>query len=149
MLKLLLSTLLLSYAFFVNSENVTTTVSKFTYKSCGDSTDLAQNIQIITDPQLPQTDYTLFLDYDLSKEVDGGTSNYKVNLNGIPMAPYSDDLCTEVSKSNITCPIFAGHIASQSQGNIPSGVSGKILLTNEWSNNDGERILCLQFTIVI
>lgn len=61
-------------------------VSQFTYKSCGDTNDIAQNLVLNVDPQLPQTDYTLFLDADMSREVTQGSSNYKVTLNGLPVS---------------------------------------------------------------
>ena len=126
------------------------TVSQFTYKSCGDTNDIAQNVVLNVDPQLPQTDYTLFLDADMSREVTQGTSYYKVTLNGIPVSTPTNDLCTEISNSNITCPLYQGHLAMQSKGTIPSGVSGKIVITNDWvDTTSNQRVLCMQFTIRI
>ena len=130
-------------------KNNLTTVTSFSYKSCGTSTDLAQNLQMSVDPQLPQTDYTFYLDYDLSKDITCGVSQYDINLNGIPFQPSKEVLCDEIAKSNITCPIKAGHIESQSKGSVPNGISGKAVIKNQWFNENSERILCIEFTMKI
>ena len=125
------------------------TVSSFTYKSCGTSSDIAQNLKLDVSPVLPQTDYTLFLNTDLSKEVTGGTSKYSISFNGIPFSPTTNDLCEEIANSNTTCPLYVGNYASQSKGPIPSGVSGKVIIKNEWFNTESERILCMEYTIKV
>jgi len=125
------------------------TVSSFTYKSCGTSSDIAQNLKLDVSPVLPQTDYTLFLNTDLSKEVTGGTSKYSISFNGIPFSPTTNDLCEEIANSNTTCPLYVGNYASQSKGTIPSGVSGKVIIKNEWFNTESERILCMEYTIKV
>jgi hypothetical protein len=125
------------------------TVSSFTYKSCGTSSDIAQNLKLDVSPVLPQTDYTLFLNTDLSKEVTGGTSKYSISFNGIPFSPTTNDLCEEIANSNTTCPLYVGNYASQSKGTIPSGVSGKVIIKNEWFNTKSERILCMEYTIKV
>ncbi len=124
-------------------------VSSFTLKSCGDLTDIAQNVQLDIDPKLPQTDYILYLGAELSKEVSKGTSTYDITLNYIPFQPTVNDLCTEINNSNITCPLVQGNLAMQSKGSIPTGVSGIIVIKNEWKNDIDERVLCMQFTIKI
>lgn len=125
------------------------TVSSFTYKSCGTSSDIAQNLKLDVSPVLPQTDYTLFLNTDLSKEVTGGTSKYSISFNGIPFSPTTNDLCEEIANSNTTCPLYVGNYASQSKGTIPAGVSGKVIIKNEWFNTESERILCMEYTIKV
>ena len=125
------------------------TVSSFTYRSCGTSTDIAQNLKLDVLPVLPQTDYTLFLSTDLSKEVTGGTSKYSISFNGIPFSPTTNDLCDEIADSNTTCPLYVGNYASESKGTIPSGVSGKVIIKNEWFNTESERILCMEYTIKV
>jgi len=121
-------------------------VSLFSYKSCGTSADIAQNVVIDVDPKLPETDYILYLNADFKKEVTAGTSKYSVKYNYLPLAPTVDDLCTEVSKSNITCPL-SNHMSSESKGTIPVDFSGITIITNEWFNNENERILCMRFDI--
>ena len=125
------------------------TVKQFQYKSCGTSTDLAQNLYLGISPDLPQTEYILYLGADLSQEVNQGTSKYSVTYNFIPVSPSTEDLCTEINKSNITCPLNVSHIASESKGTVPSGLSGTVVIKNEWFDVSGARILCMQFTIKI
>ena len=123
-------------------------VTQFTMKSCGTSTDLAQNVILNVEPVLPQSDYTLFLDADLSQSVNQGTSKYSVTYNFIPLSPTTEDLCTEIAKSNITCPLN-NTIASESKGSVPTGLSGTVVIKNEWFDISNVRILCMQFTIKI
>jgi len=124
-------------------------VTQFLYKSCGTSTDLAQNLYLGISPELPQTDYTLYLGADLSQQINQGTSKYSITYNFMPLSPTIEDLCTEISKSNITCPFNTSHIASESKGTIPTSLSGTVVIKNEWFDISGVRILCMQFTIKI
>jgi hypothetical protein len=123
-------------------------ISSFKYNSCGKSTDIAQNIILDIKPIIPQPDYTLFLNADFSKEVNKGISKYTVTYNYIPLSPTVNDLCTEISNSNISCPLN-NHISSESKGSIPSGLSGTTTIKNEWFTDaiPEERILCMLFTI--
>jgi hypothetical protein len=110
------------------------------------ASDIAQNIQIAVDPPLPQDNYILYLNADFSKEITKGTSKYSITYNFIPLSPTINDLCTEIQNSNISCPLD-NHISSQSNGTIPIGVSGTTIITNEWINEDNNRILCMKFNI--
>ena len=123
-------------------------VKSFQYKSCSNSNDIAQNVILSVEPELPQTDYTLFLNADLSQEIANGTSKYSITYNFIPLSPTENDLCTEINSSNITCPV-SEHIYSESKGVIPKDVSGTVIIKNEWFNLLKVRILCMQFTIKI
>ena len=123
-------------------------VTSFQYSSCGNSNDLASNVKLSILPELPETDYTLYLDADLSKEITSGTSKYSITYNFIPFSPSTEDLCTEISNSNITCPLNK-YIASESKGTIPSDLSGTTIITNEWFDQDNMRILCMKFNIKI
>jgi len=139
--------LIILSTFIVSSMSENSTVTSFTYKSCGKTTDLAQNIIMSVNPPLPVKDYLFDLGADLSKDVTGGTSVYSVTYNFIPLSPTTNDLCTEINNSNITCPLKGGVIGIQSKGSVPNGLSGTTVIKNEWFNNEKERILCLQFTI--
>ncbi len=130
------------------SSNVSA-VTQFTIKNCGIKTDLIQNLVLSVEPVLPQSDYTLYVSGDLSKEVTGGTSKYDVTYNFIPLSPTTNDLCTEINNSNITCPLKVGYIGLQSKGIVPTGLSGSVTIKNQWFDLDGVRILCMQFNIKI
>jgi len=123
-------------------------VTKFTYSSCGSQTDLAQNLVLNVVPALPQTDYQLFLEADLLKSVTGGTSTYAVTLNGYPYRT-SNDLCAELHNSTTSCPLIMGYLKSESTGTIPSGVTGRVVVKNEWFDSDKLRILCMKYDMNI
>jgi hypothetical protein len=142
----LIGTLFLGLLVNASSEN-STIVQSFTFRSCGTSTDIAQNIIMAVDPPLPVKDYLFDLGADFSKAVDGGTSKYSVTYNFIPLSPTTNDLCTEINNSNITCPLKVGTYGIQSKGSVPDGLSGTTVIKNEWFNLQNERILCLSFTI--
>ena len=124
-------------------------VTQFKVSSCGTKTDLMQNIVLSVSPILPQTDYTLYLDGDLNTNVTGGTSEYTVTYNFIPLSPSTNDLCTEINASNVTCPLSSGLFASESKGKITDGLSGSVTIKNQWFNENKERILCMLFNIKI
>ena len=126
---------------------VSSAVTKFVISSCGDSTDLMQNIVLSVEPKLPQSDYTLYLNGDLSQTITKGTSKYDITYNFIPISPTTEDLCTEISASNISCPLLNGFISSESNGTIPVDLSGSLTIKNQWFNNDQTKILCMKFDI--
>jgi hypothetical protein len=134
--------ILLSLLQFVYS-----TVTKFVVSSCGDSTDLMQNVVLSVEPKLPQTDYTLYLNGDLSQTITKGTSKYDITYNFIPISPTTEDLCTEIDSSNISCPLLNGFISSESKGTIPIDLRGSLIIKNQWFNNDQTKILCMKFDI--
>ena len=124
-------------------------VTQFKVSSCGTATDLMQNVILSVSPVLPQTDYTLYLDGDLNTNITGGTSEYAVTYNFIPLSPTTNDLCTEINASNVTCPLNPGTFASESKGKITDGLSGSVTIKNQWFNEKKERILCMLFNIKI
>jgi hypothetical protein len=141
--------LLFSYFFLTTNSLPQNAVSLFKVSSCSTANDLMKNVVLSVDPILPQTDYTLFLSGDLTQEVNDGTSEYSVTYNFIPLTPTIEVLCDEIAKSNITCPLKIGHVASQSKGTIPLGLSGTTNIKNQWFNIKKERILCMQFKIIL
>jgi len=122
-------------------------VNSMTFRSCGISTDIAQNVVLGISPELPQTDYMFYLNADFSKQVDNGISKYDITYNFIPLSPTTNDLCIEINNSNITCPLKVGHISSESKGSVPTGLSGTTVIKNQWFDGSNARILCIQFTI--
>jgi len=126
---------------------VSSIVTKFVVSSCGDSTDLMQNVVLSVEPKLPQTDYTLYLNGDLIQTITKGTSKYEITYNFIPISPTTEDLCSEINLSNISCPLLNGFISSESKGTIPVDLSGSLTIKNKWFNNDQIKILCMKFDI--
>jgi hypothetical protein len=132
-----------------NTKSVNDTISSFSLKSCGNSADIAQNLFLDIDPKLPQDNYVLYLNSDISKDITGGLSQYDVTYNFIPLSPSTNDLCGEIANSNITCPLQKGYIALQSNGSVPTGLSGTVVIKNQWFDETGARILCMLFSIKI
>jgi hypothetical protein len=85
---------------------------------------------------------TLWVAYDLpSPPITGGTATYSFSLNGIPFPPTVDDLCTQTA-----CPKDTGLNNESSWSIFPSGVSGKIVSTITWKDQNKELLWCIETT---
>lgn len=122
-----------------------------TYRNCGSSTDLAKNlvISIVPDVPTPGQDVTTIFDYDLNSVVTGGTASYGFTFNGIPFSPTVNDLCVEHAGGCCPspCPLGVGHHSDKSITAFPTGVSGKIITTMKWADQNGAQILCVEWTV--
>jgi hypothetical protein len=75
--------------------------------------------------------------------VNGGTIDYTVNFNGLPYS-FTEPICSV----NQPCPIELGyHIVSSN----PSSLSqiGKLVMTQKWTSDSGDILLCTQTIIKI
>ena len=101
------------------------------FRNCGSSSDTAKNVVISIVPDSPKAgqEVTTIFNYDLSKEVTGGTASYGFSFNGIPFSPTVDDLCADQAGGCCPdpCPLAVGAHINESKSNFPSGVSGKII----------------------
>ena len=86
----------------------------------------------------------LWVAYDLKSNITGGSATYSVSLNGIPLTPTVDDLCTQTS-----CPKQVGVYNETSKSTFPSGISGKVVSKIQWKNQDSQPIWCLESTFKI
>ncbi len=114
--------------------------SSATISNCGINsaftiTELAQSPDTYMSPG---TNVTLKLTYSVPKEVLGGTATTSASLNGLPLTPTTEDLCSKVA-----CPIEAGEHNGDSWFTFPSGVSGKITSQVVWRDSAGTELLCL------
>lgn len=83
---------------------------------------------------------SLWIAYDLpSPAITGGTATYKFSLNGIPFAPTVDDLCEETK-----CPKSTGFNNESSWSIFPSGVSGKIVSSISWKDQNDDLVWCVE-----
>lgn len=121
-----------------------------TYRNCGSSSDLAKNlvISIVPDAAKAGQDVTTTFDYDLDTVITGGTATYGFSFNGIPFSPTVNDLCVEQAGGCCPdpCPLGIGHHSDKSITTFPS-VSGKIITTIKWADQDGSPILCVEWTV--
>ncbi len=86
---------------------------------------------------------TLWIDYTVPDGIDieSGTAKYSVSLNGIPFAPTTEDLCTQ-----ITCPQVPGTYNITSSSIWNGGISGKVTSTIQWYNQNNTELLCSRTT---
>ena len=121
-----------------------------TYRNCGSSSDTAKNLVISIVPDSPKAGEKVLttFDYDLSKEVTSGEASYGFSFNGIPFSPTIDDLCVDQAGgiSPDPCPLAVAHHINKSESDFPS-VSGKIITTIKWKDQDGAQILCVEWTV--
>jgi hypothetical protein len=118
-----------------------------TIKDCGNkATDQA----IITGfgffPLTPSPDEKteLWVAYDLKSAITGGTATYTYSFNGIPFSPTVDDLCSQTN-----CPKLIGTYNETSDSNFPSGLSGKVITSIEWANQNNDPVWCVELTFKI
>ena len=84
------------------------------------------------------TNVSLTLTYNVPIEITGGTATTSASLNGLPLTPTTEDLCTKVA-----CPITPGEHNGDSWFSFPSGISGKITSQVVWRDSAGTELLCL------
>jgi len=124
-----------------------------TFRNCGSSADTAKNLVISIVPDAPKAgqEVTTIFTYDLSKEVTGGTASYGFSFNGIPFSPTVNDLCADQAGGCCPdpCPLAVGAHINESKSNFPSGVSGKIVTTIKWADQDKAQILCVEWTVKV
>lgn len=85
---------------------------------------------------------TLWVAYDLpAPAITGGTATYAFTLNGIPFPATKEDLCTQTA-----CPKETGFNNESSWSIFPSGVSGKIVSSITWKDQNDDLVWCVETT---
>ena len=88
--------------------------------------------------------------YTLDKTITEGKATYTASFNGFPLAPTTDDLCTDMKTTTTPCPIQAGEVSFEGLSQIGDGSThGTIVATTTWMDQDGEEVLCWGFTVRI
>ena len=115
-------------------------------KICSSPNALARNFvsTISTDTPAKGEKVTTIFDFDLDVPIIGGTAYYSVLLNGA--GPYTSQaaLCDETAKSGDPCPLMPGHHHQESTSE--NTITGKIVTTISWYDQDGAEILCAELT---
>ena len=121
----------------LNATNSVTDCSKGTsvFKFTGGS--------LLPDPVIPGQDSSITLNAEIppGTNINGGTAKYSFSFNGIPFAPTTEDLCSDVA-----CPLLPGPYTNTTTSVFPSGVSGKVTTKIEWFDVNGNRLLCADVT---
>lgn len=114
-------------------------------RDCGGPYDTASITSIDFAPTnvAPGVATQLSVGYNLSVPITGGTATYTAVFNGIPLSPTVDDLCTQT-----VCPKAAGSNMEVSKSTFPD-VSGKILSTIEWADQENRTVWCVQLTFKV
>ena len=90
----------------------------------------------------PGDNVSTWIAYDLpAPAITGGTATYSISLNGIPLPPTVNDLCTQT-----LCPKEIGINNESSSALFPSGVSGKLVSQIVWRDPDDTLIWCVENT---
>lgn len=87
---------------------------------------------------------TLWIAYDLSEPITGGTSVYAVNLNGIPFPEDKKDLCAQT-----LCPKEPGTYNETSWTVFQGGVSGTIKSKITWKDQNDALVWCVEMTLKV
>lgn len=90
-------------------------------------------------PKAGDTSY-LWVNFDLSKDVNGGSAIYSYSLNYIPFEPSTVDLCAQTE-----CPLYAGMQNVTGNTTFPS-VFGLLEAKVEWVDLAGDEIWCVKTT---
>lgn len=85
---------------------------------------------------------TLFLwvNFDLSKDVFGGTITYSYSYNYVPFVPRVVNLCDEIE-----CPIYADIYNVTGNNTIPN-ISGHLEGQIDWVDDNNQSIWCIKTT---
>ena len=122
------------------------TLASSTLKDCGAGTSkfplLDQGFS--PDPPAVGDNTTLWFYYQVPDgvNINDGTAEYKITLNGIPFPSTVDPLCTQV-----TCPLTPGIYNLSSSSIWEGGVSGKIVSRISWYDTDKTLLLCSELTV--
>jgi hypothetical protein len=118
--------------------------SMTTIRDCGKGGGRAELVGFESQPASPRPDdnVTLWVAYNLpAPEITDGTSTYSVVYNGIPFPKTVDPLCDQTS-----CPKSVGFNNETSWSLFPSGLSGKVVSTIEWTDQNDDLVWCVETT---
>ena len=109
-----------------------------------DGTMLAKDPVITLTPENPTVGGTYVISTAFSVNgfsngdgITDGTEALKVTLGGFPVVNEELPLC-----ENVPCPIGNGFHNFSWNGDVPSGVHGTIVVSEDWKMTNGTRILC-------
>ena len=120
------------------------TFALHTVRDCGNGQGRAALIGYGSAPANPVAgdNVSLWVAYDLpSPAITGGTATYNFKLNGLPFAPTVDALCDDT-----ICPKDTGFNNETSTSTFPSGISGKIVSSITWKDQNNDLVWCVETT---
>ena len=87
---------------------------------------------------------SLTLLYSSFQPVEAGTVTTAVTYNFIPFQPTVADLCT-----SIVCPLAPGDHDGSSSVVTPTGLTGTVVSTVTWNDQNGRELLCIKSTLSV
>lgn len=108
-------------------------------KDCSAPDSIAKILSMGINPVNPKPgdNSTIWINYDLSKEVTSGTIKYSYWVNFIPFAPETVNLCEQEN-----CPLEAGEYNVSGSSIFPD-LSGRIEGKIEWFDENETPIWCV------
>jgi hypothetical protein len=113
-------------------------------RNCGSASDRASILNIVSDPvnPVPGDNVTLSVQYSFAGEpITGGTAHYKAVVNYFPVYDETYDLCTQTN-----CPKDPGTYTEVSTSQVPASISGKIVTTINWADQNSNPVWCVETT---
>jgi hypothetical protein len=113
-------------------------------KSCGTSSDRASIVSLDSTPTTPVAgeNVTTTVKYTFAGEaITGGKARYKATLNYLPVLNDEYDLCTQTK-----CPKNPGENTEVSTSPFPPSISGKLVTTIHWIDQNSNPIWCVETT---
>lgn len=113
-----------------------------TIRDCGNGQGRAALVAFDSQPTNPIAgdNVSLWVAYDLpSPPITGGSATYKVTYNGIPLPSTVKPLCDETA-----CPKEVGFNNETSWSLFPSGVSGAITSSIQWTDQNNDLVWCVE-----
>ena len=115
-----------------------------TMRDCGNGLGRAALLGFDSAPLTPAAgdNVTMWIAYDLpAPAVTDGTATYAVTLNSIPFPKTIDPLCDQTH-----CPKEVGFNNETSSSIFPSGVSGTVKSTIQWTDQNDDLLWCVETT---
>ena len=115
-----------------------------TIRDCSNGKARASLLGFDSQPAAPVAgdNISLWVAYDLpAPAITGGKAVYAFSLNGIPFPATVEDLCTQTE-----CPKETGFNNESSWSIFPSGVSGKIVSSVSWKDQNDNLVWCVETT---
>lgn len=120
-------------------------LSQATMKDCSNDVHTGHIESLTMDPPAPISGdwVTVHIAYTLEKPITGGQAIYTASLNGFPLTPTTNELCTDMETTTTPCPIQAGQVSFEGISQLGDGtIHGTISATTTWIDQDGEEVLC-------
>lgn len=98
------------------------------------------DISIVPSDPYPGESYTTHVNFwwpDSQKPVTDGKQYLKVTLSGFPLVDNGEPLC-----DNVPCPIVNGWNNYSWSGDVPSGVHGDVVVSEDWKTVNDDSIVC-------